>query len=306
MDLPVIAIYGPTSVGKTEVSLCLAKLLRQRGEDPVAISADAFAVYREMPIISAAPDETARGELDYRMVGDLSVAQESNIGVFAARAISEIESLLNSGRRVIVVGGSSLYMMALLRNMQISPPVTSEIRNSVQARIDSEGIETAYQRLIDLHPELATQIASQDARRVGRALELIDSGHPPVGSSDGIWNASLRWPTLLVGLTRDREQLRARIDNRVEQMVTNGAVAEAETVAAIGCSATASKAIGIAELLVGDYESMRVRTWQLARSQLVWMRKMQFDTVIDASSQSAKQVAILIVNQLDSQGLTWR
>jgi tRNA dimethylallyltransferase len=141
-------------------------------------------------------------------------------------------------------------------------------------------------------PWAAAEIAPGDRQRIVRALELLDLGElePPEGESE-LWSTSVRVPTLLVGLTMEREHLYARIDARVEEMVAAGARDEVRRAHLAGASITARKALGFEELLIGDVEAMKRRTRNYARRQLTWMRKLAGVTVIDTGEMTPTVVA---------------
>ena len=122
----VIAVFGPTGVGKTAVAIALAERLRQRGEEPVAVSADAMQVYEGLPILTgaASPDEQRR--LEHRLIGFVPIDQTFSAGAFAQRAHATIDELLAHGKRPIVVGGTGLYLRAALAELDLRPPVDAE------------------------------------------------------------------------------------------------------------------------------------------------------------------------------------
>jgi tRNA dimethylallyltransferase len=146
-------------------------------------------------------------------------------------------------------------------------------------------------------PWAAREIAPGDRQRIVRALELLDTGdlEPPAAESE-LWTDDVRHPTLLVGLVMDRQELYARIDARVERMIAAGAEDEVRAANAAGASATARKALGFEELLVGDEEAMKRRTRNYARRQLTWMRKLAGVQIIDTAKRTAGELASEIVS----------
>ena len=137
-----------------------------------------------------------------------------------------------------------------------------------------------------------------DRKRVARLTELTRAGIAPHSSSEGLWTQQLHRPTLLVGLTTDSEDLRARIDARVDEMIRLGAEKEVREAAAAGASRTARMAIGFEELLRGDAEAMKRSQWRFAKRQLTWMRKMPHVETIDRGGASDDEVASRIVPML--------
>ena len=224
--MQILAIFGPTSVGKTGVAVAVAELLRERGEDPVAISCDAIQVYRGLEVLSGAAGPGERERLEHRLLGVVTVGDEFSAGRFAQLAHREIDELLEQGRRPIVVGGTGLYLRAALSDLDLRPPVPEEIRRQVEEEMAASGPQTLH---AELDPDLAATIHPNDRKRVARTLELQRAGlEPPRVHKEGgrLWTAELRHPTLLVGLTIDRNELATRIDARVDAMVARGVLEE--------------------------------------------------------------------------------
>jgi tRNA dimethylallyltransferase len=295
----VLAVFGPTAVGKTGVAIAVAELLRKRGEDPVAISCDAIQVYRELEVLSGAAGPQEREHLEHRLLGVAPVSEEFSAGRFAHLAHREIDGLLGQGRRPIVVGGTGLYLRAALSDLDLRPPVPSGVRHGVEQEIAERGPEALH---AELDPDLAATIHPRDRKRVARTLELQRAGfEPPRSHGEGgrLWTAALRHPTLLVGLTVGSDQLAPRIDARVDTMVTAGAPQEVAAAERAGASRTARAAIGFEELLAGDVEAMKRAQRAYARRQLTWMRRMEGVEVIDRTALSDAEVATRIVGLLD-------
>ena len=159
----VIALFGPTAVGKTAVALALADLLRARGEDPVAVSADALQVYAGLELLTGAASAAERARLEHRLLGYLPVSATSSAGDYAARAHAEIDGLLAAGRRPIVVGGTGLYLRAALADLDLRPPPDPEVRRHWRARLEAEGARALHRALAGRDPEAAARVAPTDA-----------------------------------------------------------------------------------------------------------------------------------------------
>ena len=134
MAVPVIAVFGPTGVGKTALALALADRLRERGADPVAISADALQVYEGLEIITGAPTAAERERLEHRLVGFVPLDEEYSAGRYMERAHAEVDAALAAGRTPIVVGGTGLYLRAALAQLDLAPPPPPELRARLEAR----------------------------------------------------------------------------------------------------------------------------------------------------------------------------
>ena len=283
----IVALFGPTGVGKTSVAIALAERLRADGEDPVAVSADALQIYRGLETLTGAATPQEQARLEHRLLSFLPVDAPFSAGAYARLAHREIDDLLAAGRRPIVVGGTGLYLRAALAELDLRPTVPDDIRERRRADLATRGSATLYQELAARVP--GTPIRATDTQRIVRALELLDAGHePPAGEE--LWTAETRRPTLLVGLTMEREALKRRIGERVEEMVQAGALEQVRA-AAPQASGTARKALGFRELLDGDVEAMKASTRRYARRQLTWMRKLPDVTLIDVTERTAEDVA---------------
>jgi tRNA dimethylallyltransferase len=289
----VIALFGPTGIGKTAVAIALAERLRAQGEDPVAISADALQVYEGLEILTGAASPEEQEALEHRLLSFVPVTETFSAGRFAERARAEIDSALAADRRPIVVGGTGLYLQAALTDLELRPPPAPDLRERLAAELDERGAAAMHAELAAREPSAAAAIDPGDRTRIIRALELLEMGEmpPPAGSESRLWIAELRQPTLLGGLVMEREELYGRIDARVDAMVTAGAVEEVRRADAAGASATARKALGFEELLRGDVDAMKRRTRNYARRQLTWMRRLEGVRILDASDSSPHQLA---------------
>jgi tRNA dimethylallyltransferase len=299
----VLALFGPTGVGKTAVAIALAERLRRLGEEPLAVSADALQVYRGLGRLSGAATEEEQERLEHRLIGFLEPSETFSAGEFAALAHAEIDTAIESGRRPIVVGGTGLYLQAALTDLELRPPPDPAIRDRIQSELAARGPEALHERLAALAPDAAASIDPRDRTRVARALELVEMGEKPAaaGAESRLWTARLRRPTLLAGLTMERERLYARIDARVEKMVAVGAAEEVRRADAAGASHTARAALGFEELLRGDVEGMKRRTRNYAKRQLTWMRRLEAVHEIDLTERSAELAADEIARILAAQ-----
>ena len=294
--MQVLALFGPTAVGKTGVAIAVAERLRERGEDPVAVNCDSIQVYRGLEVLSAAADAAQQRQLEHRLLSFVDPSEEFSAGRYAELAHAEIDSLLADGRLPIVVGGTGLYLRAALADLDLRPPVPEEIREEVERELSERGPGALH---AELAPELTAGVDPNDRKRVARLTELTRAGIEPAGGADGLWTAELRHPTLLVGLAMARGELGERIDARVDEMMASAAADEARRAAAAGASRTARAALGFEELLAGDPRAMKRAHRQYARRQLTWMRRMENVVVIDRTGRDEAEVAEEILVLLD-------
>ncbi len=288
----VVAIFGPTGVGKTALALALAGELRARGQHPVAVSADALQVYRGLETLTGVATRAEQARLEHRLVSILPVDARFSAGEYAELAHAEIDGLLAAGHTPIVVGGTGLYLRAALAELDLRPAPPDEVRARWEEELAARGPQALHARLARDAPWAAERIDPADRSRIVRALELLELGElePPSGPSR-LWTQDTRHPTRLIGLTMEREALYARIDRRVDAMVAAGAADEVRAAHAAGASATARKALGFDELLRGDVEAMKRRTRNLAKRQLTWMRRLPAVELVDVTGRPPAAVA---------------
>lgn len=288
----VIAIFGPTGIGKTAVAVALAQRLRATGEDPVAVSADALQVYAGLELLTGVASADEQAALEHRLVAFLPVDATFSAGQYAALAHAEIDAALAAGRRPIVVGGTGLYLRAALTELSLRPPPPEGVRERWERELADRGAPALHAELARRAPWAAEGIDPNDRQRIVRALELLDAGalEPPDGPSQ-LWTGEMRHPALLAGLTMERGALYARIDARVDAMIAAGAREQVLRAHAAGASETARKALGFDELLTGDVAAMKRRTRNYARRQLTWMRKLAGAQTIDVTGRPPEAVA---------------
>jgi len=296
VDPAVLAVFGPTGVGKTALALALAQRLRARGDRPVAVSADALQVYADLPILTGAASAEDRARLEHRLVGVLPLTETCSAARYARLAHAEIDAILADGGAPIVVGGTGLYLRAALTDLDLAPPPPPELRARLLARAQTEGVPALHAELARAAPANAERIDRNDRSRVVRALELLEMGALPdrSGASE-LWTANTRHPTRLIALVCDRDALYAAIDARVDAMVAAGAADEVRAADAGGASPTARKAIGFQALLDDDVAAMKAQTRRYAKRQLTWLRKLPGTEIVDVTGRDPDEVAAALV-----------
>ena len=286
-DFDMIALFGPTSVGKTGIALEMARLLRQQGQDPVVVNCDSIQIYRGLAVLSGAATAAERAELEHRLVAFVDASEEMSAGVFAALAHAEIDELIRQGRLPMVVGGTGLWLRAALCELDLRPQVDIRTRDDVDREIASRGAPALHREL----PEhLAEKVHPNDRNRISRWTALVRSGVEPETDSNGMWAAPMRHPTRLVGLIDDREALARRIDRRVDAMAQE-AKAEAEALLATDASRTARAAIGVEEFITGDLDEIKAQHRAYAKRQVTWMRRMPGVDLIERRGETDARLA---------------
>lgn len=283
----VLALFGPTSVGKTGVAVALARSLRSRGVSPVAVNCDAIQIYRGLETISGAASADERVELEHRLLGFVDPSEEMSAGTYAEAAHVEIDDLLRSGQFPIVVGGTGLWLKAALCDLDLKPQVDPDLRDRVERELEERGSA-------ELHSELPERFSREahpnDRNRVARWTALLRSGVEPQIDSTGMWEADFRHPTRMVGLIDEREEIGRRIDDRVERMAEEGAE-EAQRLLEANPSRTAKAAIGLKGFAAGDLEDVKAQHRAYAKRQITWMRKMPGIELVDRAGASDEEIA---------------
>ena len=198
---PIIALFGPTGIGKTAIAIALAERLRAAGQRPVAVSADALQLYAGLDLLTAAPTVAERAALEHELVACFAVSERLSVARYARLAHERIDALLADGSTAIVVGGTGLYLRAALCDLDLPPAVPPDVRERWLGELDAHGPEAMHARLAELAPANAATIAPSDRHRIVRALELHEIGAlaPPRARSQ-LWSGEMRHPTRLVGL----------------------------------------------------------------------------------------------------------
>jgi tRNA dimethylallyltransferase len=262
----VLAVFGPTASGKTDVAEALADRIPAR-----LISADAMQVYRGLPILT---NQSPRGT---ELVAIWELDHEASVGEYAELAHRAIDRALEAGETPVVVGGTGLYLRAALVELDLPPAPEPGVRERWEAEYDRLGAEPAHELLAERDPEAAALVHPNDRRRVVRALELAEAGESLVPSKGRLWSDDTRHPTLIVGLELPKAELDRRIDDRAAQMFEAGVEEEVRRALERPVSATARTIHGltdVAELPKDEaIEALSRRTKHYAAYQRKWMRR---------------------------------
>jgi tRNA dimethylallyltransferase len=224
-----ILIAGPTASGKSALALELAQ-----ATGGVIINADSMQVYRDLRVITARPTIEEEARIPHRLYGHVDAAINFSAGSWVADAATVLADVRAQNRLPIFAGGSGLYFKALTRGLSAVPPIAPEIRDSVRARLERDGVEALHAELAQRDPASAERLKPRDRTRVARALEVVEA----TGRSLTDWHRDGLPPLLPPGqfaalyLAADRDALYARIDARFEAMLESGALDEVAALAA--------------------------------------------------------------------------
>ena len=226
LDPVVIFIVGPTATGKTRLSVKLAK--RLGGE---IVSADSMQVYKGMGIASQFPAYKERAGIKHYLVSILAPSREYSVSIFRKKATEAIRSIVRRGKLPIVVGGSGLYMRALIDGLFPSPEADMTFRNKTEKFINRYGSARAHKKLVRIDPDSASNIHPNDARRIIRALELYHAtGRTMTELKADTKGLKDEFGVKMFGLIRPREDMYRMIDERVDGMFASGIVRDRKSV----------------------------------------------------------------------------
>lgn len=283
-----IAVIGPTASGKSDLALDLAVEL---GGDIVNV--DAMQQYRGMDIGTAKVPVHERRGITHHQIDVLDVTETATVARYQQAAREDIERLLAQGRTPVVVGGSMMYIQALLDDWNF-PATDPAVRRRHEDELERIGTRAMHDRLAQVDPEAARQILDTDGRRIVRALEVVElTGRPFAASAPTIGDP--RWDTTVIALDRDTAELDERIERRTSAMFGSGFVDEVETLLSAGLrdGVTAARAIGYAQVMAaidGEYDVARAQeltfigTRRYVRRQRSWFRRDPRIHWLDASS----------------------
>lgn len=282
----VAAIVGPTAVGKTDVSVDIARAL-----DAEIVSVDSMQVYRGMDAGTAKPGPDARAAVAHHLIDIAEASHDVTVAEFQDAGRRAIEDIAARGKLPLLVGGSGLYFRALVDDLEF-PPRSADVRAALERDVDAGGAEALYARLRALDPDAADRIEPGNVRRIVRALEVIQVTGRPF-SENRSWDAyESIYDLAIVGLERPRDVLNARIESRVDAMLEHGLVEEARALDEGGMSRTARQALGYRQVLAAPPGAPRDElraaivkaTARFARRQMSWWRSDPRVAWRDASS----------------------
>jgi tRNA dimethylallyltransferase len=296
---PLLVILGPTASGKTALGIRVAQAIG--GE---ILSADSRQIYRHMDIGTAKPTAAERNRIPHHMIDLIPPDGRYSAGRFAREALETIRSIRARGRRPVVVGGSGLYLEALVDGIAAMPEVPEPIRIRIRGEMERLGPEAMHGRLREIDPRAADRIMPSDRQRIARALEIFDGTGEPIS----VWQARPKegkYPgkVLLLGLRLNRDALYRRINERTESMVAEGLVEEVDGLRQMGYrpESSALGTFGYRQIfahlegevtLAQAVEQTQRETRRYAKRQITWFRSEPRVKWMDAGDPDLAEVLL--------------
>lgn len=276
MQKYLIVIAGPTAIGKTDLSLSIAKKYNTD-----ILSCDSRQFYKEMRIGTAVPSQEELSQIKHHFIQNLSIANKYSVGKFEIDALKKIEELHKEKDVLVMVGGSGLYIDAVCRGLDDFPDVKEGLRDELNLRYKNEGIESLKRQLIELDPEYHNEVDKSNPHRIIRALEICISTGKPFSSYRKQQKKKRKFTTIKLILSREREILYDRINKRVDIMMSEGLLEEAKSVYEYREN-NALQTVGYKELFAyfdGDWDletaisEIKKNTRRYAKRQMTWFRR---------------------------------
>jgi tRNA dimethylallyltransferase len=294
----VVAVVGPTATGKTALAVALAR--RLGGE---VVNADSMQLYRGMDIGTAKPDEAERAGVPHHLLDVWHVREPASVAEYRRLARAEVDRLRAAGTVPLLVGGSGLYVRAVLDELDF-PGTDPDVRARLEAELAAVGAPALHDRLARVDPAAAAAVLPSNGRRIVRALEVVELTGGPFRAS--LPEPRPHYPAVVVGLDRAAAELDERVAQRVARMWARGFVDEVAALAADGLreGPTASRALGYAQVLaqldggLGPDEARErtvTATRRFVRRQRSWFRRDPATTWLDAARPDLVDAAAALV-----------
>ncbi len=273
-----ILILGVTASGKGRLAFELAKSI-----DAEIISIDSMKVYRRMDIGTAKPPKEVRGLIPYHLIDVVEPSETFSVARFLELANAILKDIQNRNKPVVAVGGTALYIKALLYGLFEGPGADEQIRAELKTQVQEQGVKSLYEQLQEIDPDTANKISSNDARRIIRALEVYKLTGQPISRFQQQWSIDDAHDWTIVGLRGEKTEENKRINARVKKMLDAGLVDEVKRLLAEEkpLSDQARCAIGYAEIidhlkgrtsLEEATELIKKNTRKLAKQQRTWFK----------------------------------
>jgi tRNA dimethylallyltransferase len=306
MPAKLIAIVGSTGTGKSELAIRIAEAMRQEGQEAEIVNADAMQLYKGMDIGTAKLPLAERRGIVHHLVDVLDVTQESTAAEYQRIARAKILEIQARGSMPILVGGSMLYVAAVLNNFEF-PVRDKDLRARLEQELLELGPNAMHKKLVELDASAASRIDPENGRRIVRALEIVTLTGEPFSAA--LPDEIDSWQEVLeIGLRMDREILVAKLEERVRVMWSTGMVEETKDLISKGLrdSVTAGYAIGYAQALAqldGELsqeqaiESTTKLTQKYARRQMSWFKRDTRINWLEALDPEVTTLAIALVRK---------
>ncbi|NIR47410.1 tRNA (adenosine(37)-N6)-dimethylallyltransferase MiaA [candidate division KSB1 bacterium] len=298
MKQKVLFIVGPTGVGKTEVSLEVARHI-----DAEIVSADSRQIYKYMDIGTAKPSREQLAQVPHHFIDIRSPDEPYSAGQYGQEARQRIREIFARRKQPIVVGGSGLYIRALIDGF-FSPRISDqEVKSALKMRLRNEGLEAMYAELTSVDPDTADRLKPTDTQRILRGLEVFKITGEPLSQHQNKKPAPANFDPNMIGLTMDRQRLYRKIELRVDRMLAEGFVEEVKGLLkrGYGLHLNALQTVGYKQVIAFvenriSYEEMiklmKQKTRNYAKRQLTWFRNDERIKWLDLSAYSdVSQVA---------------
>ena len=272
----LITIVGPTAIGKTSLSIEIAKYFNTE-----FISSDSRQFYKEMNVGTAVPSVDELNQVPHHFIQNLSIHDKYSVGQFENDAIAKLNELFKNHNIVVMAGGSGLYVDVVLKGMDNFPAVDPEIRENLKLQLEQNGIELLQEQLKKLDLETFLKIDIENHQRVIRALEICIGTNKPYSSFLTHSMSKRNFIPIKIGLVADRNIIYDRINERVDKMMANGLLEEAKTLVDYK-NLNALQTVGYRELfcyleneisLEFAIEEIKKNTRRFAKRQLTWYKK---------------------------------
>jgi len=289
----IVLLLGCTASGKSAVSLELARML---GAEIVSI--DSMQVYRRMDIGTAKPSRAERAEIPHHLIDVVDPSEPFSVARYVELADRAILEIAARGKTVLALGGTPLYVMGLMYGMFDGPPADERFREQLRRRAASEGSAVLHEELTRVDPDAAARIHPNDLKRIERALEVWHLTGRPLSEQQLQWNGPMRYPAVVLGIRRTKEDLSRRINARVRGMIQAGLVDEVRALLAepAGLGEQARQALGYSQVMAhlrGEMkleeaiEEIKIQTRRFAKHQRTWFRKFTTAKWIDVEAEEA-------------------
>lgn len=296
--IPLVILTGPTAVGKTNLSIQLAKKMNME-----IISADSMQIYKYMDVGSAKVTEDEMNGVKHYLIDEVTPDYSFSVSEFQERANDYINQIVKKGKLPLVTGGTGLYLNSLIYNMDFAKSdADNELREMLRVELEENGIDYMYEKLKSLDEEAANRIHKNNTKRVIRAIEVCMSGKKMSDFSSDL-KLNEKYEPIIIVLNRDREHLYRRINKRVDIMISQGLEDEVKTLLNMGYSSdlVSMQGIGYKEIikyLNNEYtyeeaiEIIKRDSRRYAKRQLTWFRRYENAKWFDLDNYNDEKILL--------------